>query len=122
MIRQSGSGAFPSRLATNLDGELSSIVLVSSSATPGRRTLTLINPDGSTTSVSDAMAFVKNPDTNLDCSVDILDLNAIARSWNANSDEPAYAAANDLDGDSYVGPEDLTIFVKFMGHALPGCP
>jgi hypothetical protein len=117
-----GPGAITSRLATNSDGDLSSSVLVSGFAAPGRRTLTLTNPDGSTTSVSDAMAFVKTPDTNLDCSVDILDLNAIARSWNASSDEPAYAATNDLDGDSYVGPEDLTIFVKFLGHTLPGCP
>lgn len=117
-----GPGAMTSRLASNADGELSSTVLVSGSTTPGRRTLTLSNPDGSTTSVSEAMAFVKTPDTNLDCSVDILDLNAIARSWNASSVEPAYAAASDLDGDSYVGPEDLTIFVKFLGRALPGCP
>lgn len=117
-----GSGALTSRLATNTDGELSSTVLVSASTTPGRRTLTLTNPDGSTTSVSEAMSFVKTPDTNLDCSVDILDLNAIARAWNASSVEPAYAAASDLDGDSYVGPEDLTIFVKFLGRALPGCP
>jgi hypothetical protein len=68
------------------------------------------------------MTLVKTPDTNADCSVDVLDLNAIARSWNASSDEPAYAASSDLDGDSYVGPEDLTIFVKFLGHTLPGCP
>ena len=117
-----GSGAIASQLATNANGQLSSLVLVSGSTTPGRRTLTLINPDGSTTSVSDAMSFVKTPDTNLDCAVDILDLNAIARSWNASSVEAAYTAASDLDGDSYVGPEDLTIFVKFLGHALPGCP
>ena len=117
-----GPGALASQLAANADGELSSAVLVSGTTNPGRRTLTLMNPDGSTTSVSDAMAFVKTPDTNLDCTVDVVDLNAIARAWNASSVEPAYAAASDLDGDSYVGPEDLTIFVKFLGRALPGCP
>jgi hypothetical protein len=119
-----GPGTFASRLAANPDGDLSSVVLIpiSASAKPGPRTLTLVNPDGSTTSVSDAMTLVKTPDTNADCSVDVLDLNAIARSWNASSDEPAYAASSDLDGDSYVGPEDLTIFVKFLGHTLPGCP
>lgn len=117
-----GLGVLTTRLALNSDGDLISYVLVSNFASPGRRTLTLINPDLATTSVSDAVTFVKTPDTNLDCSVDILDLNAIARSWNLNSDEPTYSAAGDLDGDAYVGPEDLTIFVKFLGRPLPGCP
>jgi Fibronectin type III domain len=117
-----GPGVISTRLARNPDGELISYVLVSNFASPGRRTLTLINPDLATTSVSDAIAFVKTPDTNLDCSVDIVDLNAIARSWNVSSGEPAYSAASDLDGDAYVGPEDLTIFVKFLGRPLPGCP
>ena len=110
------------RLALNTDGDLTSYVVINGLTTPGSRTLTLINPDLATTSLSDAVTFVKTPDTNRDCAVDILDLNAIARAWNASSNEPAYAAASDLDGDSYVGPEDLTIFVKFLGQTLPGCP
>lgn len=117
-----GPGVITTRLGRNSAGELTCYALVSTFATPGRRTLTLINPDLGTTSVSDALAFVKTPDTNLDCSVDIVDLNAIARSWNVSSGEPDYAAASDLDGDSYVGPEDLTIFVRFLGRPLPGCP
>jgi hypothetical protein len=117
-----GSGAITSRLAYNPDGDLVSSIFVSAYAAPGPRTLTVINPDLATTSASDALTFIKTPDTNLDCSVDIMDLNAIARSWNASSDEPAYSAASDLDGDSYVGPEDLTIFVTFLGHHLLGCP
>jgi hypothetical protein len=117
-----GPGTLSTRLALNTDGDLTSYVLIDSLAPLGRRTLTLINPDLATTSVSDAITCVKTPDTNLDCSVDILDLNAIARAWNASSNEPAYTAASDLDGDSYVGPEDLTIFVKFLGRTLPGCP
>jgi hypothetical protein len=117
-----GPGAIVTRLGRNLDGEMTCYVLVATNALPGRRTLTLVNPDLGTTSVSDAIAFVKTPDTNIDCSVDIVDLNAIARSWNASSNESAYSAGSDLDGDSYVGPEDLTIFVKFLGRPLPGCP
>jgi hypothetical protein len=117
-----GPGTLSTSLALNTDGDLTSYVLINGLVPPGRRTLTLINPDLATTSASDAVTFVKTPDTNRDCSVDIVDLNGIARAWNSKSNETDYFAAGDLDGDSYVGPEDLTIFVKFLGRHLPGCP
>ena len=54
--------------------------------------------------------------------VDVADLNALARAWNEETGEARYAPAVDLDGDDYVGPEDLTIFVNYFGREFSSCP
>jgi len=95
---------------------------VSGSATLGTRILTLTNPDGRAGSLPDAIQVVKSPDTNGDCRIDGRDLNLIARAWNSTSAEPDYNALVDLDGDDYVGPDDLAIFIKYFALMLPGCP
>jgi hypothetical protein len=65
---------------------------------------------------------VKNPDTDGDCHIDGVDLNRMARAWNNTSAEPDYNATVDLDGDGYVGPDDLAIFIKYFAHKPAGCP
>lgn len=97
-------------------------IQVAAAATLGPRALTLTNPDGGTARLASALTVVKSPDLNGDCLVDGTDLNLIARAWNTTSGQAAYNAAADLDGDNYVGPIDLTIFTKYFGHRLAGCP
>ena len=65
---------------------------------------------------------VKKSDINSDCKSDGIDLNALARSWNSATSDPGYDSAVDFDGDGYVGPVDLTIFVTQFGKPQPGCP
>ena len=49
-------------------------------------------------------------------------LNTLARAWNKANSEPGYDTMVDYDGDGYVGPDDLAIFVEQFGHQQPGCP
>jgi len=65
---------------------------------------------------------VKTPDSDGDCKIDGVDLNRMARAWNSAAGEAEYDASVDLDGDNYVGPQDLTIFIKYFAHTPPGCP
>ena len=88
----------------------------------GSRTITVTNPDQGVGSRSDAMTVVRNPDINADCTVDVLDLNAMARAWNETGDEALFITAADLDGDGYIGPDDLAVFVQYFGRTFPGCP
>jgi len=73
-------------------------------------------------SLADALFVVKKSDINNDCRADGIDLNSLARSWNNANSEPGYNVLVDYDGDGYVGPDDLAIFVEQFGHHQPGCP
>ncbi|HKQ97169.1 MAG TPA: hypothetical protein VJV75_04775, partial [Candidatus Polarisedimenticolia bacterium] len=97
-------------------------VSITNGATLGSRTVTLTNPDGRSGSLPAALEVVKDPDGNHDCKVDGLDLNQMARAWSSASGETAYSTAADLDGDGYVGPDDLSVFVKHFAHKPHGCP
>ena len=103
-------------------GRLTAPVAIAPGAALGARTLTLTNPDGRSGSLPFALEIVKQPDGNNDCKIDGVDLNQIARSWNSAGGEAAYAATVDFDGDGYVGPDDLTIFVKYFAGRPYGCP
>lgn len=117
-----GPGILASRLSPAASDGLSTLALVSLFAAPGPRTATVTNPDLGTSGTADALEVVKTPDTNADCAVDVVDLNALARSWNLSQAETGFMPAVDLDGDGYIGPEDLTIFVKFLSKPVAGCP
>jgi uncharacterized repeat protein (TIGR01451 family) len=95
---------------------------ISPTAGLGARTLTLTNPDGRAGSLPGAIQIVKSPDANRDCRIDGMDLNMIAQAWNSASGEPNYDAAVDLDGDGFVGPDDLTTFTRYFGLMPGGCP
>ncbi|HZM71074.1 MAG TPA: dockerin type I domain-containing protein, partial [Candidatus Cryosericum sp.] len=95
---------------------------ISGTASLGPRTLILTNPDGRAGSRPDALQVVKTPDANGDCKIDGLDLNRLARAWNSASGEPEFFAAVDLDGDGYIGPDELSIFTQYFGLKPPGCP
>ncbi|HUD70712.1 MAG TPA: hypothetical protein VMQ62_02015, partial [Dongiaceae bacterium] len=97
-------------------------VSINNGATLGSRTLTLTNPDGRSGSLPAALEVVKDPDGNHDCKVDGVDLNRMARAWSSASGESAYDLTSDLDGDGYVGPDDLAVFVKNFAHSPHGCP
>jgi hypothetical protein len=84
--------------------------------------VTLTNPDGRSGSLPAALEVVKDPDGNHDCKVDGVDLNQLARAWSSAIGETTYSAASDLDGDGYVGPDDLSVFVKHFAHKPHGCP
>lgn len=103
-------------------GDLAVSIWVGASAPFGYRVAVVTNPDGGIGSRSNSLRVVNAPDINSDCLVDILDLNALARAWNQDAGDARYAPESDLDGDGYVGPEDLAIFVKFLGKTLAGCP
>ena len=95
---------------------------VSGAAALGPRTLTLTNPDGMAGSLPNALQVVKNPDSDGDCRIDGIDLNRMARAWNTTTGDADYNAAVDLDGDGYVGPDDLAIFIKYFAEKPSGCP
>jgi uncharacterized repeat protein (TIGR01451 family) len=97
-------------------------ITISPTAALGPRTLMLTNPGGISGSLPDGIAIVKNPDSDGDCHIDGVDLNRMARAWNTTSAEPDYNATVDLDGDGYVGPDDLAIFIKYFAHKPAGCP
>jgi hypothetical protein len=104
------------------NGDLLVGVTVPGDAAPGPRSISVSNPDLGIGSGSDMITIVKSPDANHDCSVDIIDLNTLARAWNERAGEARFAPAVDLDGDDYVGPDDLTVFVNYFGLDLTGCP
>jgi hypothetical protein len=91
-------------------------------AAPGPRTTVVTNPDGGIGSAMDLVTIARTPDVNADCRVDAFDLNELARAWNSSNGDVAYTNVIDFDGDGTVGPDDLTIFVKFFSRPLPGCP
>ncbi|PYT34930.1 MAG: hypothetical protein DMF52_11600 [Acidobacteria bacterium] len=101
---------------------LEAVVRVDAAAGLGPRTLTLTNPDLGSGSRPGALTVVRTPDINGDCFIDGIDLNAIARAWNTRIGEVGFSAAADLDGDDYVGPDDLTIFTEYFGTQLSACP
>jgi hypothetical protein len=109
---------------TNVTGttSLSVALTLSGGASLGLRNLTLTNPDGRAGSLPSAFLVVKKSDTNSDCAIDGIDLNDLARAWNTTSGEPAYDAGADLDGDGYVGPDDLSVFIMFFAGRPYGCP
>jgi fibronectin type III domain protein len=104
------------------EGDLLVGVSIPADAAAGPRTVTVSNPDLGIGSGANLITIVKSPDADGDCAVDIVDLNTLARAWNQQSNEPRYAAPVDLDGDGYVGPDDLTIFVTYYGREFRGCP
>jgi len=103
-------------------GALLVLVDVAPSAALGSRTVTVTNPDQGTGSRTDTLCVVKSPDINADCGVDVLDLNSLARAWNESGGEARFIAEADFDGDGYIGPDDLTVFVQYFGRTFPGCP
>jgi uncharacterized repeat protein (TIGR01451 family) len=109
---------------TSLTGssQLTAPLAIAPTAALGPRTATVTNTDGRAGSLADAIEIVKTPDSDGDCRIDGIDLNRMARAWNSTSGEPDYDANIDLDGDNYVGPEDLAIFIKYFAHTPPGCP
>jgi hypothetical protein len=107
--------------AQDPNGGLIVHVDVSPTASLGPRLVTATNPDGGIGSNSSALEIVKSPDFNRDCAVDILDLNTLARAWNERAGEANFIPEADEDGDGFVGPDDLTIFVTFLGRPMQGC-
>jgi hypothetical protein len=103
-------------------GDLLVPVTIAATAPAGPRTVIVSNPDLGMGSGANLLSIVKSPDIDHDCSVSIVDLNALARAWNVTAGESRYVPAVDLDGDDYIGPEDLTIFVTYYGSQFPGCP
>jgi hypothetical protein len=103
-------------------GDLLAVVEVAEDAVLGPRVATVANPDQGIGSTSHLLQVVKTPDGNGDCAVDILDLNALARAWNEVLGEGRFLHGSDLDKDDFVGPDDLTILVRFLGLKPWGCP
>ena len=101
---------------------LTDVLTIANGATLGPRTVSVTNPNGHMGSLPNALRVVKKSDVNNDCRSDGIDLNALARSWNDASSDPGYNPTVDYDGDGYVGPEDLTVFVVQFGKQQPGCP
>jgi fibronectin type III domain protein/quinohemoprotein amine dehydrogenase alpha subunit-like protein len=117
-----GPGVTVERVVRGTAGALMLTLDIDPGAPLGSRTLTVTNPDLGTGSRSDALSIVRSPDIDGSCVVDVLDLNDFARSWNEASDDSQYIPSADFDGDGYVGPDDLTIFVQYFGRAFSGCP
>jgi hypothetical protein len=108
---------------TTLDNaDLLVSAVVPAQAPLGPRTTIVTNPDGGIGGAMDLVTIVRTPDVNGDCLVDAFDLNTLARAWNSSVGDPGYTDVIDLDGDGTIGPDDLTIFVKFFSRSLPGCP
>ena len=133
-LRVEGSG-FQSGAALNLSPDitvgsttlldptvLEVTINIDPSAALGTRTLTVTNPDLGAGSLSNALVVVNPPDINANCLVDGSDLNGIARAWNSMRDETWFIPAADLDGDDFVGPNDLAIFVVYFGKPPATCP
>ena len=117
-----GPGVVPGATSLADPTELTATIDVASTAALGPRTLAITNPDALSGSRVDALSVVKTADIVLDCLIDGSDLNILARAWNTRSGEFGYVAAADLDGDTYVGPVDLTIFGEYFGQRLTVCP
>ena len=116
-----GDGVVVGKPTLNASGDLVVLATIATGALLGPHTVTVINPDQGTGGRTDSLHVIRTPDTNVDCAVDIVDLNALARAWNEAAGEGRYIEEADLDGDEYIGPNDLTIFVKFMGRQFYGC-
>ena len=101
---------------------LTATVTLQNGAALGPRTVTLTNPDNKMGSLADALRVVKKSDVNSDCRTDGIDLNSLARSWNNDQSETGYNLMVDYDGDNYVGPDDLAVFIEQFGLHQPGCP
>ena len=108
--------------ASLVGGDLNVRAMVPGLSAPGPRTTVVTNPDGGIGSAMGLVTIVRTPDSNADCRVDAFDLNELARAWNRSSGDVDYTNVTDFDGDGTVGPDDLTIFVKFFSRSLPGCP
>ncbi len=117
-----GTGINPGTTVRNAQGNIQFVAAVTAQAPMGPRTVTVSNPDGGIGSRSEALTVVKSPDINDDCHVDVIDLNALARAWNESSGETRYNTDTDFDGDGYIGPNDLAIFVQYYLRVFPGCP
>ncbi|HKQ96898.1 MAG TPA: dockerin type I domain-containing protein [Candidatus Polarisedimenticolia bacterium] len=117
-----GAGISAGTAVLNAQGNLQLLAQVTSGAAMGPHTVVVSNPDGGVGSRSDTLTVIRTPDINADCRVDVVDLNALARAWNEASGESSYTSASDLDGDGYVGPEDLSIFVQYYLRTFTGCP
>jgi len=117
-----GAGINPGTTVRNSQGNIQFVAAVTAQATTGPRTVTVSNPDGGVGSRSESLTVVKSPDINDDCRVDVIDLNALARAWNETNGESRYTADADFDGDGYIGPDDLAIFVQYYLRVFPGCP
>ena len=103
-------------------GDLLVGVTIAANARTGPRSVTVLNPDLGIGGGTELLNVVKSPDANADCVVDSVDLNALARAWNEAQGDARYSSSVDLDGDDYVGPEDLTVFAEYFGRAFAGCP
>jgi uncharacterized repeat protein (TIGR01451 family) len=101
---------------------ITAAITVSSKAALGTHTLTVKNPDLSTGSSPGPLAVVKDPDFDGNCVVEGNDLNILARAWNTMSTDPGFLPEADLDGDGYVGPDDLVVLSLYFGRKLAICP
>lgn len=117
-----GDGIVPQPPVLDARGDLVVNVTVAADAVPGPRPVTVLNPDLGVGGASEMLAVVKTPDADADCTVDSVDLNTLARAWNQARGDARYTSSVDLDGDDYVGPQDLTIFARYFGHEFTGCP
>jgi hypothetical protein len=117
-----GAGIDPGTTVRNPQGNIQFVAAVLPEATAGPRTVTVSNPDGGAGSRSEALTVVRSPDINGDCHVDVIDLNALARGWNETNGESRYTVDADFDGDGYIGPDDLAIFMQYYLRVFPGCP
>jgi hypothetical protein len=117
-----GTGVSVERTVRDAAGNLVVTLAVDPAAPLGMRTVTVTNVDQGTGSRSDTISIIRSPDIDGSCVVDVMDLNALARAWNETTGDPQFASSADLDGDGYIGPDDLTIFVQYFARAFPGCP
>ena len=117
-----GEGISHGQMVLSSLGNLQFYATVDAQAATGPRTVTVWNPDGGLGGRTESMTVVKSPDINDDCHVDVIDLNALARAWNEVGGESGYTPDADFDGDGYIGPDDLAIFVQYYLRVFPGCP
>lgn len=117
-----GEGISHGPVVLNTQGILQFVATVDAQAATGPRTVTVWNPDGGLGGRTESMTVVKSPDINDDCRVDVIDLNAFARAWNETAGESHYSPDADFDGNGYIGPDDLAIFVQYYLRVFPGCP
>jgi uncharacterized repeat protein (TIGR01451 family) len=117
-------GAGISAGSTSLTGtsSLTATITVASGTPLGPVTITVTNPDNGLGTLDRALTVVKTADMNRDCNVDGTDLNILARAWSTVSTDSNFAPEADLDGDDFVGPDDLAIFAIYFGRTLANCP
>ena len=117
-----GAGISPGAAVLAGPTRFRAVIRVDAAAALGWRMLRVTNPDLGSGFRDQALKVIKTADVNRDCRIDGFDLNAMARAWNVTSGQPAFIAAADLDGDGYVGPEDLADFIEYFGLPLAACP